>query len=374
MLSFAPLGFFRTAFSDIFSQQTVKVSTWISTINNPHMPQPSAKIGVLVAQLGTPPAPTAKALRPYLRQFLSDPRVIDLHPLRWYPILYLLVLTRRPARSAALYANIWTDEGSPLMVHSKTQTRGLQERLGEDYRVVLGMRYGEPSIDRAIKEMEAEGIERILIFPMYPQFSSTTTGSIYDAVNRAAFGRRCPWFFDHKRQMPTLRFASPYYDHPAYIDALKISIQDEVARLDWTPDRYLITFHGIPQRYIDGGDPYRRHCEETARLLASALNLSDDDWIGGFQSRFGKEPWLEPYTEEVLAGLGAKGVRSLVTVCPGFTADCLETLDEIGREGKEQFHAGGGETLRLVPCLNDHPAWLDAMATIARQELAGWSA
>jgi ferrochelatase len=338
------------------------------------MPTSSAKIGVLVAQLGTPTAPTAKALRPYLRQFLSDPRVIDLHPLKWYPILYLLVLTRRPARSAALYANIWTDAGSPLMVHSQAQTRGLQQRLGDDYRVVLGMRYGEPSIERAIKELEREGIDRILAFPMYPQFSCTTTGSIYDAVNRAACGRRGPWFFDRKRQMPTLRFVPPYYDHPAYIDALKQSIQDEVARLDWTPDRYLITFHGIPKRYVDEGDPYRRQCEETRRLLAAALGLGDDDWVGGFQSRFGKEPWLEPYTEEVLEGLGEKGVRRLVAACPGFTADCLETLDEIGREGDEQFRAGGGETLHLAPCLNDHPAWLDAMATIARQELMGWTA
>ena len=338
------------------------------------MPASPAKIGVLVAQLGTPQAPTARALRPYLRQFLSDPRVIDLHPLRWYPILYLFVLTRRPARSAALYANIWTDEGSPLMVHSQAQTRGLQERLGAAYRVVLGMRYGEPSIARAVQSLEQEGIERILVFPMYPQFSCATTGSIYDAVNRAALGRRCPWFFDRKRQMPALRFVPPYADHPAYINALKQSVAAAVARLSWTPDRYLITFHGIPRRYVDEGDPYRRHCEETARQLAAALGLAEDEWISGFQSRFGKEPWLEPYTEEVLARLGGQGVRRLVAICPGFTADCLETLDEIGREGAEQFSSGGGQQFHLVPCLNDHPAWLDAMATIARQELAGWDA
>ena len=338
------------------------------------MPASSSKIGVLVAQLGTPQAPTARALRPYLRQFLSDPRVIDLHPLRWYPILYLFVLTRRPARSAALYANIWTDEGSPLMVHSQAQTRGLQERLGAAYRVVLGMRYGEPSIERAVQSLEREGIERILVFPMFPQFSCATTGSIYDAVNRAALGRRCPWFFDRKRQMPALRFVPPYADHPAYINALKQSVAAAVARLSWTPDRYLITFHGIPQRYVDEGDPYRRQCEETARQLATALGLSDDEWVRGFQSRFGKEPWLEPYTEEVLERLGSQDVRRLVAICPGFTADCLETLDEIGREGAEQFAHGGGQQFHLVPCLNNHPAWLDAMAAIARQELAGWNA
>ena len=336
------------------------------------MPASSSKIGVLVAQLGTPQAPTARALRPYLRQFLSDPRVIDLHPLRWYPILYLFVLTRRPARSAALYANIWTDEGSPLMVHSQAQTQGLQERLGAEYRVVLGMRYGEPSIARAVQSLESEGIERILVFPMFPQFSCATTGSIYDAVNRAALGRRCPWFFDRKRQMPALRFVPPYADHPAYINALKQSVAEAVTRLNWTPDRYLITFHGIPQRYVDEGDPYRRQCEETAHQLATALGLADDEWVSGFQSRFGKEPWLEPYTEEVLERLGSQGVRRLVAICPGFTADCLETLDEIGREGAEQFAHGGGQQFHLVPCLNDHPAWLDAMATIARQELAGW--
>ena len=338
------------------------------------MPASSSKIGVLVAQLGTPQAPTARALRPYLRQFLSDPRVIDLHPLRWYPILYLFVLTRRPARSAALYANIWTDKGSPLMVHSQAQTRGLQERLGASYRVVLGMRYGEPSIARAIQSLESEGIERILVFPMFPQFSCATTGSIYDAVNRAALGRRCPWFFDRKRQMPALRFVPPYADHPAYINALKQSVAEAVARLSWTPDRYLITFHGIPQRYVDEGDPYRGQCEETARQLATALGLADDEWVNGFQSRFGKEPWLEPYTEEVLERLGGQGVRRLVAICPGFTADCLETLDEIGREGTEQFAHGGGQQFHLAPCLNDHPAWLDAMAAIARQELAGWDA
>ena len=338
------------------------------------MPASSSKIGVLVAQLGTPQAPTARALRPYLRQFLSDPRVIDLHPLRWYPILYLFVLTRRPARSAALYANIWTDEGSPLMVHSQAQTSGLQERLGSAYRVVLGMRYGEPSIARAVQSLEREGVERILVFPMYPQFSCATTGSIYDAVNRAALGRRCPWFFDRKRQMPALRFVPPYADHPAYLNALKQSVAEAVARLSWMPDRYLITFHGIPQRYVDEGDPYRRQCEKTTRQLAAALGLAEDEWISGFQSRFGKEPWLEPYTEEVLARLGGQGVQRLVAICPGFTADCLETLDEIGREGAEQFAHGGGQQFHLVPCLNDHPAWLDAMATIARQELAGWQA
>lgn len=332
----------------------------------------SGRVGVLVAQLGTPAAPTAAALRPYLKEFLSDPRVIDLPRWKWLPILYLFVLTRRPKRSAALYERVWTPEGSPLMLHSVAQTAGLQERLGGQYRVILGMRYGQPNIDAAMQTFRAEGIERIVVLPMFPQFSCSTTGSIYDAVNRAVAGRRCPLFFDKRRHMPAVRFVPPYYGDPEYIEALRVSIEEHVARRPVAPDRYLITFHGIPKRYIDEGDPYRGQCEETARLLARALKLGDDDWTLGFQSRFGKEVWLEPYTEELLEGMGAKGVKSLVAACPGFTADCLETLDEIGHEGLEQLRQGGGEELDLVPCLNAHPRWLEAMATIVRRESAGW--
>ena len=336
------------------------------------MSQTSPRIGLLLAQLGTPAAPTAAALRPYLKEFLSDPRVIDLNRFKWLPILYLFILTRRPARSARLYQRIWLPEGSPLMLHSRAQEQGLQERLGDPYRVILGMRYGQPNIAAALRTLQEEGIERIIVFPMFPQFSCTTTGSIYDAVNRAAMGRNGPLFFDRKRQMPTLRFIPPYYDHPAYIDALKTTIQEAAQNMDTTPDRYLITFHGIPKRYIDEGDPYRQQCETTAQLLATALNLRDDEWTLGFQSRFGKEPWLEPYTEEILEKLGGQDVKTLLAACPGFTADCLETLDEIGHEGQIQFARGGGDRLHLTPCLNAHPAWLDAMAAIARQESAGW--
>ncbi|NKB67362.1 MAG: ferrochelatase [Candidatus Latescibacteria bacterium] len=342
----------------------------MSTVPTPQ----TAPIGVLVAQLGTPEAPTAKALKPYLRQFLSDPRVIDLPRWKWLPILHLFILTRRPARSAALYQNIWRPEGSPLLLYSRAQAEGLQQRLGSQYRVVLGMRYGEPSIARAMAQLAAEGIDRILVFPMFPQFSASTTGSLYDAVNQASTGRRCPLFFERRRTMPALRWVPPYYAHPLYIDALKTVYQESVGALEHPPDRHLITFHGIPQRYVDEGDPYRSQCETTAQLLAQALALADDQWLLGFQSRFGKEPWLQPYTEEILLGLGGKDVFTLAATCPSFTADCLETLDEVGREGEEQFHQGGGGHLHLVPCLNDHPVWLDAMAAIARQETAGWIA
>lgn len=329
-------------------------------------------IGVLVAQLGTPEAPTAEALRPYLKQFLSDKRVVDINPLIWQPILRLMVLRRRPARSAALYQRIWMDEGSPLLVYSRQQTEGLQARLGDDFRVILGMRYGNPSIASAMQTFADEGIENILIFPMFPQFSSATTGSIYDAVNDAATGQRGTLFFERKRNMPTLRFVPPYYDHPDYINALKVSIQDDIARAGENPDVYLISFHGIPKRFVDEGDPYRAQCETTAQHLAQAMGLAADQWRISFQSQFGREPWLQPYTEDTLHELPKQGIRNLAVTCPGFTADCLETLDEIGNEGREQFMESGGEQFHFIPCLNAHPAWLNAMAAIVMQEAAGW--
>ena len=332
----------------------------------------SSAVGVLIAQLGTPEAPTAKALRPYLKEFLSDRRVIDLHPLKWWPSLYLFILTRRPARSARLYQRIWTDEGSPLLMHSRAQEAGVQARLGHGYRVIVGMRYGKPGIDAAMAQFAAEGIERIVVLPMFPQFSCSTTGSIYDAVTRAAFGRRCPLFFDSRRRMPTLRFVPPYFEHPDYIDSLKVIVEEQVQSMEHAPDRYLITFHGIPLRYVEEGDPYREQCLRTGQLLADALALQPEQWVQGFQSRFGKEEWLQPYTEDVLAELPAQGVKTLVATCPGFTADCLETVDEVGTEGGEIFRHAGGELLHLVPCLNSHPRWLDAMASIVRSEASGW--
>jgi ferrochelatase len=258
------------------------------------------------------------------------------------------------------------EEGSPLLVHSRAQVAGVQERLGAGYKVVLGMRYGSPSIESAIHELAQAGVDRILVFPMFPQFSSATTGSIYDAVNHTAMGRRA-------RNMPTLRFVAPYYDHPAYIDALKTTIEESVEHSGAQPDKYLFSFHGIPQRYVDEGDPYRQHSEITAQHLADALHLRPQQWTISFQSQFGREPWLQPYTDAILVELGQHGVRRLVAACPGFTADCLETLDEVGREGAHQFAEGGGEYLQLVPCLNSHPAWLDAMATMVREETLGWN-
>jgi protoporphyrin/coproporphyrin ferrochelatase len=327
-------------------------------------------VGVLVAQLGTPDAPTPKALRPYLKQFLSDPRVIDYSPLIWQPILQGIILRTRPKRSARLYQRIWLEEGSPLLVYSQQQVAGLQERLGKNYRVVLGMSYGSPSVQSAVQALEAEGITQILVLPMYPQYSSTTTASVYDAAYLAAAGKRA----DRKRFVPALRFIEPYYKNPSYISAVAGRVRK--ARDQWgkAPDRYLFSFHGIPARYIRTGDPYRAQCEETAALLAQELELEAGQWSVSFQSRFGPENWLAPYTEKVLTNFSKEGVNSVLVTCPGFVTDCLETLDELGNEGCHQFVSGGGapENYRLVPCLNDDPHWLDTMTELVQQGAGGW--
>jgi ferrochelatase len=298
---------------------------------------------------------------------------VDLHPLKWLPILYLFVLSRRPARSAALYRRIWQAEGSPLLIHSRTQAHGLQERLGSRYRVALGMRYGEPGIGPAMAELRRGGCDRVLVFPLFPQFSCSTTGSIYDAVNQAAVGRRCPLFFDRRREMPALRFVPPYYDDPGYIRALAISVREDWTRAGIQPDHCLFSFHGLPQRYADEGDPYPGQCAVTAGLLATSLGLSPRTWSLTYQSRFGREPWLQPYTDQTIEHLASAGLRTLAICCPGFTADCLETLDEIGHEGKRRFLTAGGINLHLSPCLNGQPTWLDAMADLTRRETAGWT-
>ena len=323
----------------------------------------STRIGILVAQLGTPDAPTARALRPYLRQFLSDPRVIETNRALWWIILNLLVLPRRPARSAALYRRVWTERGSPLLFHTLDQARGLEAALGGSAVVEAGMRIGNPSFAAAFDSLRRRGAERVLVFPMFPQYSGTTTASIYDGVFE---------YVKSQRVVPALRFVPSYHAHPAYIEALAAVAREELARLPWRPDRILITFHGIPKRYVEKGDIYRSHVEETTRLLASALGLAPGDYVLAFQSRFGKEEWLKPYTDETLAELGRSGVKRIAAICPGFAADCLETIDEIGHEGKRQFTEAGGEELRLIPCLNAHPAWIAGMARIAREELSGW--
>ena len=326
------------------------------------------RIGILVAQLGTPDAPTAPAVRRYLRQFLGDRRVVDLNPILWWLILNGIILPRRSRQSAALYRNVWTAEGSPLLRISNAQARGLQERLQSasldaEIRVEVAMRYGNPSTGLAIDTLCDWGAGEILLFPMYPQYSAPTTGSTYDEVFRELTRRRL---------VPTLRVVPPYYDDPHYIGALARSIREKLAAMDGKPDKILISFHGIPQRYATLGDPYPEHCLATVRALATEMGWSSDDYLLTFQSRFGKEPWLQPYTDQTLMKLGAERLGRILVVCPGFTADCLETIDEIGNLGREQFESRGGGALDLVPCLNDRPLWLDAMTAMARRELAGW--
>lgn len=324
-------------------------------------------IGVLLAQLGTPDAPTPAALRRYLRQFLSDPRVVERNRVLWWFVLRLLVLPRRPRRSAALYRRIWSRDGSPLLVISRSQARALEaaldDRQPERFKVVLGMRYGSPSIGSAVQELLGCGTDRLLLFPLYPQYAGATTGSTYDEVFRQ---------LSMLRFVPALRVVPPYYAHAAYIEALAQSVREAMTALPAPPDKILISFHGIPQRFVDRGDPYAAHCEATARSLAARAGLEHGTYLMSYQSRSGREPWLGPYTDETLIGLARAGVRHVMVICPGFVADCLETVDEIGHVGLEQFRAAGGETLQLVGGLNDRPRWIAAMTEIALEQLQGW--
>jgi ferrochelatase len=323
----------------------------------------SAKIGIILAQLGTPEAPTPPALRRYLREFLSDPRVLELPPLRRWLLLNLVILPRRPQKSAALYRRIWTERGSPLLLNTREQAEKLEEALGGIASVTAGMRYGSPSIASAIDELVRGGAGRLLVFSMYPQYAGATWGSTCDAVFAALAGRR---------SVPALRFVPPYPVDPAYIGALAAAAREEFARLPWQPDRVVFSFHGLPRRFIARGEVYEEQARATAGLLAEALELSPADYVLTFQSRFGREEWLQPYTDETLRRLAAGGFLRVAVICPGFTADCLETLDEIGNEGRKVFLEAGGKELRLLPCLNAHPAWIEAMAAIARRELSGW--
>lgn len=326
------------------------------------------RIGILIGQLGTPDAPTTSAVRTYLRQFLSDQRVVDLNRVAWWAILNGVILVTRPPKSAALYRKVWTEAGSPLLVITRAQAEGLQQRLAREtgdaeLRVEVAMRYGNPSTGSAIRRLTEWGADRILLFPMYPQYSAATTGSTYDETF-AELGKL--------RFVPALRVVPPYAEEPSYIAALAASTRERIAQMPSPPDKVLLSFHGIPQRYADLGDPYPQQCYATASALAHAMGWTSDDYLVTFQSRFGREPWLQPYTDETLRKLGGQGVKKLLVVCPGFTADCLETIDEIGNLGEEQFHSGGGEILALAACVNDRSDWLDAMSAIAKRELQGW--
>lgn len=325
---------------------------------------PSMSTGILLAQLGTPDAPTPAAVRTYLREFLADPRVIDLPRWLWLPILHGPILAFRPRRSAALYRRIWTPDGSPLLVYTRRLGELLQQRLGAAMPVEVGMRYGNPSLSHALERLAERGAKRILVAPLFPQFSHTTVSSVMDGVAQALRARTQPF-------LPELRTLPSYCDEPGYIAALATRAREVIAQ-HGEPDSWIFSFHGIPQRYVRKGDCYPQQCAATARALAGALALPDDRWRQTYQSRFGPESWLAPYTDEVLAGLARQGVRTVYAVCPGFAADCLETIDEIAEVSAHRFCEAGGSLLRLVPCLNDHPAWADALEQLVRREVKAW--
>jgi ferrochelatase len=331
----------------------------------PHSPFPIAATGVLLIQLGTPDAPTTAALRRYLRQFLGDPRVIETARLPWWLLLHLFILRFRPARSAAKYRRIWDPRtGSPLLYHTRRQAEELQREL-PDVPVAFGMQVGNPALGEVVHDLIARGVERLIVVPMYPQYSATTTASAMDALFGALM---------HERRVPALRVVPPYYAHPAYLDAVAAVLRDELARLPWEPEHFLLSFHGIPIRYAQRGDPYATHVKRTTAGLVQRLGWPRDRWTQTFQSLFGREEWLKPYTEARLVQLARQGVRRVFVAMPGFTADCLETIDEIGREAREAFVHAGGELLHRCPCLNEHPAWIDCLKTLVLQEGQGWIA
>ena len=327
----------------------------------PDHPQiPSAKVGVLLVNLGTPNAPEPGAVRLYLREFLSDPRVVEIPQLVWQPILRGVILTTRPKKSAHAYRQVWTDEGSPLAVITARQARALDGAFGSDVIVDHAMRYGKPAISERIDALKAAGCERVLIAPLYPQYCAATTATALDEAFR---------HLRHLRWQPAIRTLPPYHDDPAYIGALKAGVEAGLAALDFVPDAIIASFHGMPQRTLALGDPYHCHCQKTARLLSEALGR---DLLIAFQSRFGRAKWLEPATDKVLAELAAKGTRQVAILTPGFAADCLETLEELAIRGRETFLTAGGSHFACLPCLNDSAPGMTMLREIIGRELEAW--
>ncbi|MEM8961220.1 MAG: ferrochelatase [Acidobacteriota bacterium] len=325
-------------------------------------------VGILLAILGTPEAPTEEALRPYLRQFLSDRRVIEIWPPAWKLILEAFILPSRPAKSAEAYASMWAEDGSPLLLISKEQQAGLARRLGErlgtPIHFALGSTYGEPSMAAGLEALRDKGCRRILFVSMFPQYSSTSTGAAFDAGMRALM--RWRW-------LPELRTLTRWHDKPGYIDALANSVR-ELWDAEGEPEKLVMSFHGVPQRYLEDGDPYHCQCLKTGRLLAERLGLPRDRWVVCFQSLFGREEWIKPYTDETLKAMAKAGIKKVDVICPGFSADCLETLEEIEEENREYFLHGGGEQFRYIPALNARDDHLDFLADLIEQNLGEWVA
>jgi len=325
-----------------------------------HPAIPAPKVGVLLVNLGTPDAAEPRAVRRYLAEFLSDRRVVEIPRLVWQPILRGAILTTRPRKSAHAYAQVWREDGSPLAAITRAQSDALQGAFGPDVLIDWAMRYGRPAIGDRIATMKAAGCERILLAPLYPQYCAATTATANDKAFAALAAMR--W-------QPAIRTLPPYYDDPAYLDALKVSVEGSLAALDWEPDAILASFHGMPQRTLELGDPYHCHCRKTGRLLSAALGR---ELTVTFQSRFGRAKWLEPATDTVLAALPGKGVRKVAIVAPGFSADCVETLEELSIRGRETFEAAGGTHFASLPCLNADPPGIAMLRTLLARELAGW--
>jgi len=324
------------------------------------------RAGVLLINLGTPEAPTPQALRPYLKQFLSDPRVVEIPRALWWPILNLIILNIRPRQSAAKYAKIWTVEGSPLRFHTERQAKLLRGYLGERSKspveVEWAMRYGSPSVADKFRTLRERDCDRVLVIPLYPQYAASATASTYDAVGSA---------LSRMRNVPAVRLVKHFHDHPGYIQALAQSVR-EYWQTNGRGDRLVMSFHGIPRFSLDRGDPYHCECHKTARLLAEALALEPDQYVVAFQSRFGRAEWLEPYTIELMIRLGKDGAGRIDVMCPGFVSDCLETLEEIAIENKVAFLGAGGREFHYIPCLNESDSWIRALTEITLANLEGW--
>lgn len=325
------------------------------------------KVGVLIINLGTPDATDYFSMRKYLKEFLSDSRVIEANRVLWWFILNCIILTKRPTSSGEAYKSIWNKEKdeSPLKTITRSQAEKIAKDLADYDDVVIewGMRYGNPSTKAGIESLQAQGCDRILLFPLYPQYAAATTATACDKA------------FDALKEMrwqPTIRVVPPYFEDPDYIEALADSIQDHIAELEWTPDLVIASFHGLPKRYFEAGDPYHCQCAKTTRLLRNRLGWSEDKLKLTFQSRFGKEEWLQPYTDETIETLAKQGVKKIAVVCPGFSADCVETLEEIALEAGEIFKENGGENFTLIPCLNDSQDSIRVLSGLIKNELRGW--
>lgn len=324
------------------------------------------KIGVLITNLGTPEAPTKKALKPYLKEFLSDPRVVEVPRLIWWCILNLVILNFRPARSAKAYETVWSEQGSPLMLHTKNQASALQQQLksrfGDDVVVDFAMRYGKPSIADVLDKLFQQGVRKLLVLPLYPQYCASTTGSTFDAIAQD---------FMLRRWLPDFKFISHYHDNHDYIAAVAEKIKSHREQ-HGSADKLIFSYHGIPKRYLLNGDPYHCECYKTSRLIAEYLGLQQDQYLTTFQSRFGREEWLKPYTDHTLQDLAKQGVKSVQIVCPGFSADCLETIEEIGVENRDYFMEAGGERYEYIECLNSDESHINLLTSLVSEEIKQW--